>query len=200
MSQLTSPVRAARPAIAAVERARLALVPVRRTDAPRAPFAVLVLLILGAGVVGLLMFNTQMQQDSFYATRLQHQADTLTAQQESLQLELDSLRDPQMLGQHARQLGMVQPPVPAFVDLVTGRIVGIATAATSQDGVAINPSTHNQRAAFVPPTKILYVPAKPPVTNPTEGQTSGGTGPASTAAGHQTGRNGTGTPAQGAPR
>jgi hypothetical protein len=205
MSQLTSTARAVRPALrglerAAVERARLALVPVRRVDAPRAPFAVLVFLLLGAGVVGLLMFNTQMQQDSFYATRLQHQADRLTAQQESLRLTLDRQRDPQMLAQRARGLGMVQPPVPAAIDLRTGQIFGIPTVATSLDGVGINPSTNQRRPSFVPPTKVVKVIAKTPTTPAKTGQSAGADGPASAGTGTADGRNVTGTAAQGAPR
>ena len=62
MSELVSQARARAPrfAEAAAERARLTLVPPRRMRAPRAPLAVLIFVILGAGVVGLLMFNTHM--------------------------------------------------------------------------------------------------------------------------------------------
>ena len=42
-----------------------------RTQAARTPFVVLVIGLLVAGVVGLLMFNTHMQQASFRATALQ---------------------------------------------------------------------------------------------------------------------------------
>ena len=57
-----------------------------------------------------------MQQASFYATSLQQQADDLTAQQQKLAMELDALRDPQHLAEQARELGMVAPAVPAFID------------------------------------------------------------------------------------
>ncbi|MDX6373304.1 MAG: hypothetical protein QOD98_2292, partial [Nocardioidaceae bacterium] len=46
----------------AVARARLAVVPRRRIRAARMPFVTLVSLVLLGGVVGLLCFNTQMQQ------------------------------------------------------------------------------------------------------------------------------------------
>ena len=200
MSELTSPIRTARPAAAAVERARLALVPVRRVNAPRAPFAVLVSLILGAGVVGLLMFNTQMQQDSFYATRLQQQADQLTAQRESLQLELDALRDPQRLAQAGRQLGMVVPPTPAFVDLVTGRIVGTPTRARTGDGMAINPKPTGLPKELRAKPIYVSVPAKAPPTTTKPGQTGADDGHASTPTGTTAGTNGTTTPNQGAAR
>jgi hypothetical protein len=205
MSELTSAIRTSRPAPgaferSAVERARLALVPVRRVNTPRAPFAVLVFLILGAGVVGLLMFNTQMQQDSFYATSLQKQADNLTAQRESLEMQLDALRDPQRLGQAARQLGMVVPPNPTFVDLVTGRIVGTPLVATSDDGTQINPKPLSLPKSLNPPAIIVKVPAEAtPKSTPT-GQTGAGHGPASPVNGAAAGTNGTRTPTQGAAR
>ena len=74
MSTLITQAKARVPrfAEAAVERARLTVVPPRRaigqTQAARTPFAVLVIAMLVAGVVGLLMFNTNMQQSSFRAT------------------------------------------------------------------------------------------------------------------------------------
>ena len=93
--------RVPRFAEAAVERARLTVVPPRRslgrTQAARTPFAVLVLVMLAAGVVGLLMFNTNMQQLSFKATALQDRVNVLTAKEQALDLELDQLRDPQHL-------------------------------------------------------------------------------------------------------
>ena len=144
-SQATTTGRSRLPrfAEAAVERARLTVVPPRalgRTQAARTPFAVLVLLLLAGGVVGLLMFNTHMQQTSFAATKLQDQVDTLTAQKQSLALELDGLRDPQHLGTAAQALGMVAPPEPAFVRLSDGRVLGNPTPATANDSVQITPA------------------------------------------------------------
>ncbi|SDR70365.1 hypothetical protein SAMN04488570_0080 [Nocardioides scoriae] len=143
-SQATTTGRSRLPrfAEAAVERARLTVVPPRalgRSQAARTPFAVLVLLLLAGGVVGLLMFNTHMQQTSFTATRLQDEVDTLTAQKQSLALELDGLRDPQHLGAAAQALGMVAPPEPAFVRLSDGAVLGNPTPATSADSVQITP-------------------------------------------------------------
>lgn len=127
-------------AAAAVERARLSLVMPRRSAAPRAPFAVLVFLILGAGVVGLLMFNTQMQQASIYATELQDKADRLQARSQALNDEVDDLRDPQHLGVVAAALGMVNPPNPAFVNLMDGRIDGAPVPAAAEDRTKVRPN------------------------------------------------------------
>ena len=144
MSASKSAARARVPrfAEAAVERARLTVVPPRRlgrTQAARTPFAVLVLAMLAAGVVGLLMFNTHMQQSSFKATALQDQVNVLTAKEQSLNLELDELRDPQRLAASAKALGMVAPARPAFVRLSDGRVLGEPAPATVGDAVRINP-------------------------------------------------------------
>ncbi len=135
---------------AAVERARLTVVPRRRTRAARMPFVMLVSLVLLGGVVGLLLFNTSMQQASFAATSLESQAGALTARQQTLEREIEVLRNPQHIAQQAQGMGMVVPPAPVFLDLPTGKVLGEATPATA-----------------VAPLRLLpRAPAKPRVLNP----------------------------------
>ena len=88
--------RVPRLAGAALERARLTVVPkrTRRRTSP-VPFLLVVSMLAVGGIVGLLLFNTSMQQASFAATDLQRQSDALQAQRQSLQMDLDQLRDPQ---------------------------------------------------------------------------------------------------------
>src|SRR5205085_260975 len=105
-------------------------------------------------------------------------------------------RDPQRLSQAAAQLGMVQAPNPAFVDLVTGRIVGQPLAATPADRPPINNRVTIPPRGFVPKAKVVEVRAKKPAKTGSED----GDGPASTATTPPTGSNGAGTAAQGAPR
>jgi hypothetical protein len=145
MSTLITQARARVPrfAEAAVERARLTVVPPRRaigrTQAARTPFAVLVIAMLVAGVVGLLMFNTNMQQASFKATALQERVNALTAEEQGLNMELDGLRDPQRLATVAKELGMVPSSHPAFVSLLDGKVLGNPGPATADDAFRINP-------------------------------------------------------------
>ncbi len=120
-----------RNARAAVDRARLTVVPRLRTRAPRVPFISLVSLILLAGVVGLLLFNTSMQQASFTASQLEDQARSLSARQEALAMELDQLRDPQRLAVQACELGMVVGPAAAFLDIDSGELIGAPAAAVA---------------------------------------------------------------------
>ena len=185
MSTLISPLmegartRVPRFAEAAVERARLTVVPPRRTlgrtQAARTPFAVLVIAILAAGVVGLLMFNTSMQQTSFKATSLQDRVNVLTAKEQSLALELDSLRDPQHLAVAAKELGMVAPSQPAFVRLADGRVLGNPTPATVGDTVRVNPLPSKKPAALKRKTVIVKVPAATTPSTPTAAGTASAT-------------------------
>ena len=85
----------------------------RRAPAPgrgaaRVPFVTLVALVLLGGVVGLLLFNTSMQQASFAATALQDQADALTARRaDAAAWSSTPLRDPQRVAAQAQRMGMV---------------------------------------------------------------------------------------------
>jgi cell division protein FtsL len=117
-----SRIRVQRIAEGAVERARLRVVPRTRVRAPRVPFVMLVSMILLAGVVGLLMFNTTMQQNSFTAEDLQAQAADLRSQAQALQADLDELRDPQRIGEQASKLGMVLPSCPRFLYVATDKV------------------------------------------------------------------------------
>jgi hypothetical protein len=167
--------RVPRFAEAAVERARLTVVPPRRaigrTQAARTPFAVLVIAILVAGVVGLLMFNTNMQQSSFTATALQDKANTLTAKEQSLNMTLDALRNPQRLAVTAKRLGMVPPAQPAFIRL-DGTVLGDPTPATPDNAVRINPLPTPAPASLK--RKVLVIKVAPKTTTQTNGQTTTG--------------------------
>ncbi len=202
MSSLTSPGRLRTPrTAAAVERARLALVPAPVAGAPRAPFAVLVALILGAGVVGLLMFNTQMQQASFRATELSERAEALAAQRQALDMELDRLRDPQRLAVAGRGLGMVMPPVPAFLQLSDGKVLGTPTVASAADGMPIYDRPARVPSVLNPPATVIEVVAKPSkAATKKNGQNRTSTGPASGDGSAAAGTNDPAAAAQGVPR
>jgi hypothetical protein len=152
MSQPAVQLRSRLPRIAdaAIARARLTVVPRARSKAPRVPFVMLVSMLLLSGVVGLLLFNTSMQQASFAATALDEQATTLSAREQTLKMELDKLRDPQRVAQQAVKLGMVPPASPAFLELPTGKVLGEALPATRLNAVRL----------------YARPPAKPRVINP----------------------------------
>lgn len=160
---------------AAFERARLTVVPRRRTRAARVPFVTLVSLVLLGGVVGLLLFNTSMQQASFAATALEEQATNLAARQQTLQMELDRLQDPQHVAEAARKLGMIPAGAPAFLDLRTGKIVGQPAPADRADAFRIEPYAPRLPEALNPPPKIVKVMAAPPTRSTGKPPKSGDT-------------------------
>lgn len=129
---------------AAVERARLTVVPRRATVAPRVPFVSLVSVLLIGGIAGLLLFNTNMQQASFVASSMEEQAAVLAGKEESLRMQLHRLRDPQHVAAQAKKLGMVPSTSPAFIRLSDGEVLG--RPAVSEPGNAI-------RIAPLPPAK-----------------------------------------------
>ena len=159
--------RAPRLAGAAVERARLTVVPRAETRAARLPFVSLVTVLLLGGVVGLLLFNTSMQQSAFTATSLEQRAAVLSARQESLGMKLEQLRDPQEVARRAQQLGMRVPAAPLFLDLSDGSVAGDPAGAQVLAPVLLE--------AKAPPLPAELAPA-PQVVRPPEGTLSGDRG------------------------
>lgn len=123
----------------AVERARLTAVPRRPQHAARMPFMALVATVLLGGVVGLLLFNTHMQTGSFRATELEQQVNALHAEEQSLRMELDQLREPQRVATRAQELGMVPITNPAFLRLSDGTVLGDAVPASADDAQRLDP-------------------------------------------------------------
>jgi hypothetical protein len=123
----------------AVERARLRVVPRTARPPARVPFIGLVSLILLTGVVGLLLFNTSLQQASFATTALEAEADTLGAREQALRMEIAEQRDPQRIAERAQQMGMVIPTVPTFLTL-DGDVRGERVAAVETDRFSIEPA------------------------------------------------------------
>jgi cell division protein FtsB len=109
-----------------VGRARITVRPGRRPRGSirgRTPFVVLTVALLGLGLLGLLMLNTALNENSFELTKLQKQATTLTDQQQALQQQIDHQAAPDALENAARGLGMVPGGDPAFL-MDDGKVVG----------------------------------------------------------------------------
>lgn len=178
MSSPMPQVRSRMPRIAeqAVERARLTVVPRTRAQAARMPFVALVTMMLLGGVVGLLLFNTSMQQSSFAATALEGQATTLAARQQSLQMELDRLRDPQRIATAAQRLGMVQACTPAFLELGSAAVTGQPCAADGSVPFRITAPPPVKPAALDPAPHVVHVAALPATTTQDNAQDNTGAG------------------------
>ncbi len=142
----------------AVERARLTVVPRVRSRAPKVPFVSLVTLLLVGGVAGLLAFNTSMQQASFTATAMEQRAAVLDAREQSLQMELEMLRDPQRVAVTARRMGMVPPSAPAFLRLEDGAVLGSPAPAVAEDAVRVVPPPTRKPADLRPAAVVVELP------------------------------------------
>lgn len=153
----------------AVDKARLTVVPRVRSRAPRVPFVTLVSLVLVGGIVGLLLFNTSMQQASFAASSLENEAETLAAREQTLRMELDELRNPQRVAEEAQAMGMVIPSAPVFLDLETGKTTGVRTPATRENAIQLLPPAPVKPAVLAPAPTIVEVPAAPTTTDTTQG-------------------------------
>ena len=152
--------RGSRIASAAVEKARLTVVPRARTRAPKVPFVTLVSLVLIGGVVGLLLFNTSMQQASFAATSLEEQATNLAAREQTLQMELEDLRNAQRVATEAQAMGMVVPAAPTFLGL-DGTVHGEKVPALPEDTLDLTPPAPIKPKVLAPAPTIIKVTADP---------------------------------------
>ncbi len=99
---------------------------VRSSSRPlaRAPFLILLGVILVAGMVGVLILNTSLQNQAFEVRDLQRQAAELGYERAALDAELDAVSSPESLAKKASRLGMRPNPYAAFVDLGSGKVVG----------------------------------------------------------------------------
>ena len=161
---------------AALHRARLTVVPRARTRTSPVPFVMLVSFVLLAGVIGLLMFNTSMQQAAFTATTMEHQASTLTAREQALRMELEGLRDPQRVAREAQAMGMVIPATPAFLRLTDGKVLGTPTPATRENPLRLLPEAPKKPAVLDPPPNVVTVMGTATDTAATSGKNKHGHG------------------------
>lgn len=110
----------------------------RRIDSPvrRLPgfgFGLLVVAIVVAGMVGLLVLNTALQDQEFEVRRAQRQANELAYRVSDLETKVHRAASPAEIAGRATELGMVPNPTGAFIDLGSGRIIGEPKAATGQE-------------------------------------------------------------------
>lgn len=137
------------------------LLPGAAPAAPRAPFVLLVLALLGGGLVLLLLLNAASAADSFRQRELQKQIGALNLQEQELQRTVASMQAPGALADSARKLGMVPSGEPGFLVLMpdgTFRIVGTPTVATAPPKPVppkpvVKPTTKPGTRTTVPPAE-----------------------------------------------
>jgi uncharacterized protein HemX len=99
--------------------------PVRRrtSTAPKAPFGLLIVAMLGGGLVSVVLLNTVLAQDAFTLSELQRGNQRLNERKQTLQEDIARESGPQVLRAKARGLGMRDIEHPAFIDPRTGRVI-----------------------------------------------------------------------------
>jgi hypothetical protein len=108
--------------------APLRLVPKRRSSAARTPFVVVVVALLITGLLGLLLLNMIVAQGSFQLHALNKQGKALDQREQALSNRVQALQAPGVLAQRATALGMVPGGPPAFLQLPSGKVLGLPTA------------------------------------------------------------------------
>ncbi|MEU4197527.1 hypothetical protein AB0E69_36905 [Kribbella sp. NPDC026611] len=133
---------------------------------PRMPFVIFVVALLAAGLVGLLLLNTELQSGTFQITKLNAQADQLRDQQESLEKQVRTLESPQNLSDRALRMGMVPNPNPVFLRLSDGRVLGVPEEGKAGTGTAMfGPGTPTGQATKPPLVKPVVKPVVKPTTS-----------------------------------
>lgn len=93
----------------------------------RLGFAILIVVMLAAGLAGLLVLNTTIQAQSMQIAQETRNLNVLQHQQAVLGAEVDHLRGPQNLQEEAKKLGMRPNPYGSYIDLRTGKVMGTQT-------------------------------------------------------------------------
>ncbi len=144
---------------------------------PRMPFVIFVVSLLAAGLVGLLLLNTELQGGTFQVTKLNNQASQLRDQQEGLEKQVRTLESPQNLADRALRMGMVPNPNPVFLRLSDGQVLGVPEEGKAGTGTAMfGPGTPTGTA-----TKPPVVPVKPKPPASTVKPSTGAVKPPATA-------------------
>ncbi len=113
------------------------------------PFAVMMVGLFIAGMVGLLLLNTQLQNQAFEVRAVQREANERGYRVSDLESQLTRAKAPAELGRRATELGMVPNPHSVFIDLASGKVVGTPTPARGDE---------------IPSLKVLPpAPAVPPL-------------------------------------
>nr|WP_055556412.1 septum formation initiator family protein [Streptomyces sp. NBRC 110028] len=136
--------------------------------ARRAPFVLLVVVLLGSGLIALLLLNSSLNQGSFELSNLEKQTGELSDERQSLQQEVDQLSAPGALEQRARELGMVPGGSPAFLN-PDGTVAGVPAPATGQPSVAHAPGPLPPLVLDPTPAASTPSPAPAPAAVPSAG-------------------------------
>jgi len=137
-------------------RGLLRLVPQRRSQAAKTPFAVVLVVLLVGGLLGLLLLNTLVAQDSFRLHDLSTQSRQLQLREQQLAGQVEDAQAPSRLAAQANRMGMVPGGAPVFLRLPDGRVLGTPTK-----GEAVVTPVAPKPTASTAPATTTAKPAQP---------------------------------------
>ncbi|MFJ9816231.1 septum formation initiator family protein [Streptomyces sp. NPDC101151] len=143
------------------------LFPAGRARAARAPFVLLVVLLLGGGLIGLLVLNSALSEGSFKLDDLQKRTKGLTDEEQALQRDIDAYSSPDALQRRARELGMVPGGDPAFLGS-DGGIKGVPNVASPEPASLTAPVAPETVAPAAGPSATPSVASAQPSAAPTQ--------------------------------
>lgn len=119
----------------AQSRRRLRVAPPLPVTVARAPFVAMLLVIVVAGVVGILVLNTMINANQFRLNNLQNQQAGLDQQEQQLKQNLAQQESPGSLVAAARKLGLVPAGTLAYIRMPNGTVVGVPQPSTRTPSV-----------------------------------------------------------------
>jgi hypothetical protein len=118
-----------------VRKPRLRVAPPAPVTVPRAPFVALVLVVVVAGVLGILVLNTKINENAFRLSNLHDQQSSLDQQEQQLSQNLARDESPNSLYADALRFGLVPAGTPAYIQMPDGRVLGVPQPATGAPSV-----------------------------------------------------------------
>jgi hypothetical protein len=101
----------------------------------RAPFVILLIVSVIAGVVGILVLNTKITENAFTLSRMRNEQTLLDQKEQHLNQLISNHESPGSLAAAAAKLGLVEAGPPAFIVLPDGRTIGVPKPATGTPSV-----------------------------------------------------------------
>jgi hypothetical protein len=92
----------------------------------------MLLVVVIAGVVGILVLNTKINENAFRLDALQRNQQNLDRTEDQMNRRLADFDSPSNLAAAARRLGLVPADSPAFIKLPDGKILGVPRPASGQ--------------------------------------------------------------------
>ena len=127
-------VERARPQRDAAAAPRLQVAPPPPVRVPGTSFVALILVLVVAGVLGVVVVNTKINENALRLAQLEKQQAALDLDQQQLQQAITDAQAPGNLTAKARQLGLVESGPPTYIRLSDGRVIGVPQPGNGQAG------------------------------------------------------------------